>query len=133
MGICGVHHVAMIVSDYKKSREFYVDKLGFEIVRENFREDRQDYKLDLALNGVELEIFAPAKADEGHKLHPERASFPEAYGLRHLAFRVTDIEKTVEELNRMGIDTESIRRDEFSGGKFTFFKDPDELPLELHE
>ena len=82
MGICGVHHVAMIVSDYKKSREFYVDKLGFEIVRENFREDRQDYKLDLALNGVELEIFAPAKADEGHKLHPERASFPEAYGLR---------------------------------------------------
>ena len=133
MGICAVHHVALIVSDYERSRDFYVNKLGFEVLRENFREDRQDYKLDLILGGVELEIFAPAKADGEYELHPKRPSFPEAYGLRHLAFKVTDIEKTVEELNRKGIVTEPIRTDEFSGGKCTFFKDPDGLPLELHE
>ncbi len=133
MAIKAVHHVALIVSDYEKSREFYVDKLGFQIVRENFREDRQDYKLDLALEGVELEIFAPAKRDSNHSLHPQRPSFPEAYGLRHLAFKVTDIEKTAAELRTKGISLEPIRVDEFSGGRFTFFHDPDGLPLELHE
>ena len=79
MAITAVHHVALIVSDYERSKEFYVDKLGFQIVRENFREDRQDYKLDLALDGVELEIFAPAERDGNHSLHPQRPSFPEAY------------------------------------------------------
>lgn len=133
MAIKAVHHVALIVSDYEKSREFYVDKLGFQIVRENFREDRQDYKLDLALEGVELEIFAPAKRDSSYSLHPKRPSFPEAYGLRHLAFKVTDIEETAAELRAKGISLEPIRVDEFSGGKFTFFQDPDGLPLELHE
>lgn len=133
MAITAVHHVALIVSDYERSKEFYVDKLGFQIVRENFREDRQDYKLDLALDGVELEIFAPAKRDGNHSLHPQRPSFPEAYGLRHLAFKVTDIEETVAELQAKGISLEPIRVDEFSGGKFTFFQDPDGLPLELHE
>lgn len=133
MAIKAVHHVALIASDYEKSREFYVDKLGFQIVRENFREDRQDYKLDLALEGVELEIFAPAKRDSSYSLHPKRPSFPEAYGLRHLAFKVTDIEETAAELRAKGISLEPIRVDEFSGGKFTFFQDPDGLPLELHE
>lgn len=133
MAITAVHHVALIVSDYQKSREFYVDKLGFQIVRENFRKDRQDYKLDLVLDGVELEIFAPAESDGSCSLHPKRPSFPEAYGLRHLAFKVTDIEKTAAELQAKGISLEPIRVDEFSGGKFTFFQDPDGLPLELHE
>lgn len=128
-----VHHIALIASDYKKTKEFYVEKLGFEILRENYREDRQDYKLDLLLNGVELEIFAPAQKDEKFLLHPKRLSFPEAYGLRHLAFKVKDIEAAVKELNAKGISTEPIRVDEFSGGKFTFFQDPDGLPLELHE
>ena len=122
MALSAVHHVALLVSDYQRSREFYVDKLGFHIVRENFRKERGDYKLDLELDGVELEIFAP-----------ERPNFPEAYGLRHLAFTVGDIEKTVAELQEKGIEMEPIRVDEFSGGKFTFFKDPDGLPLELHE
>lgn len=133
MAIHGVHHVALLVSDYEKSREFYVDKLGFQIVRENFREERQDYKLDLVLDGVELEIFAPAKKDQEYQVHPPRPNFPEAYGLRHLAFRVTNIEKTAAELAAKGIEMEPVRVDEFSGGKFTFFKDPDGLPLELHE
>lgn len=133
MALTAVHHIALLVSDYQKSREFYVDKLGFRIVRENFRKERGDYKLDLELNGVELEIFAPVQKDPEHKLHPERPNFPEAYGLRHLAFTVMDIEKTAAELRAKGIELEPIRVDEFSGGKFTFFKDPDGLPLELHE
>lgn len=133
MKINAVHHVAVIVSDYERSREFYVDKLGFEIRRENFREEQQDYKLDLVLNGVELEIFAPAKKDTECALHPKRPSFPEAYGLRHLAFQVEDVEAAAAWLNSKGIETEPVRVDEFSGGKFTFFKDPDGLPLELHE
>lgn len=133
MALTAVHHIALLVSDYQKSKEFYVDKLGFRIVRENFREDRGDYKLDLILNGVELEIFAPSQKDHEYKIHPERPNFPEAYGLRHLAFTVTDIEKTAAELRKKGIETEPVRVDEFSGGKFTFFKDPDGLPLELHE
>lgn len=128
-----VHHIALIASDYEKTKRFYVEKLGFEILRENYREDRQDYKLDLLLNGVELEIFAPAQKDERCLLHPKRPSFPEAYGLRHLAFKVKDIEAAVMELNAKGIETEPIRVDGFSGGRFTFFQDPDGLPLELHE
>lgn len=121
-----IHHIAIIVSDYEKSKAFYVEKLGFKIIRENYRKDRGDYKLDLAVGDVELEIFS------GNE-HPKRASYPEAYGLRHLAFWVEDIEKTVEELNHKGIETEAIRIDEITGKRMTFFNDPDGLPLELHE
>lgn len=131
--IQAVHHIAILASDYEKTRNFYVDLLGFRIVRENFREERQDYKLDLELNGVELEIFAPATPDREYKKHPKRLDFPEAYGLRHLAFYVENIEKTIEELEKKGIEIEPVRMDTYSGGKFTFFKDPDGLPLELHE
>lgn len=121
-----IHHVAIIVSDYGKSREFYVEKLGFEIVRENYRPENGDYKLDLRLGDCELELFGKPEA-------PKRLSYPEACGLRHLAFHVEDIEKAVEELNKMGIMTEEIRTDSFTDKKMTFFSDPDGLPLELHE
>lgn len=121
-----IHHVAIIASDYEKSRDFYVNKLGFEIIRENYREDRQDYKLDLKCGNCELEVF-------GIKGSPKRPSYPEACGLRHLAFYVEHIEDAIMELNAMGIETEPVRIDEFTGRKMTFFKDPDGLPLELHE
>ena len=120
------HHVAILVSDYRKSREFYVEKLGFQIVRENYRPERDDWKLDLQLGDMELEIFSAPNA-------PARVTGPEALGLRHLAFRVEDIEKAVAWLNGMGIAAEPVRLDTYSGKKFTFFRDPDDLPLELHE
>lgn len=120
------HHVAILVSDYQKSREFYVDKLGFRVIRENYRPDRDDWKLDLQLGDMELEIFSAPRA-------PARVTGPEALGLRHLAFRVADIEEAVAWLNGLGIATEPVRLDTYSGKKFTFFRDPDELPLELHE
>lgn len=121
-----IHHIAMIVSDYEKSKKFYTEQLGFQILRENYREDRGDYKLDLKQGDCELEIFSG-------KGHPARPSYPEACGLRHLAFHVEDIEETIRELNEAGIETEDIRRDTFTGKKMTFFHDPDGLPLELHE
>lgn len=121
-----IHHVAIIVSDYEKSKHFYVDLLGFQVIRENFRKERNDYKLDLKLDGCELEIFSGSN-------NPKRASYPEAYGLRHLAFYVEDINDTIRELNAVGIETEPVRQDEFTNKKMTFFYDPDGLPLELHE
>ena len=121
-----IHHVAIIVSDYAKSREFYVEKLGFAVIRENYRPERRDYKLDLKLGDCELEIFAMPDP-------PQRVTNPEACGLRHLAFRVEDVERTVSWLNGMGIETEPIRLDAYTGKKMTFFRDPDGLPLELHE
>lgn len=121
-----IHHVAVIVSDYQVSRDFYVNKLGFEVLRENYREERDDYKLDLKLGDCEFEIF-------GIRSSPARPSYPEACGLRHLAFKVECIESVIEELRQVGIDTEPIRIDEFTNKKMTFFKDPDGLPLELHE
>lgn len=120
-----IHHVAIIVSDYEKSKEFYVEKLGFEILRENYRSERDDYKLDLKLGDCELEIF-------GVKNPPKRVNRPEACGLRHLAFYVEDVEQTAEELEKIGIQCEPIRVDEITGQKMTFFFDPDGLPLELH-
>ncbi|WP_028243477.1 VOC family protein [Pseudobutyrivibrio ruminis] len=127
MKLSTIHHIAIIVSDYEKSKDFYVNKLGFEIIRENYRPQKDDWKLDLKVNDTtELEIFAP-------KNPPKRPSFPEACGLRHLAFKVDDIEKIVTELNDMGISCEPIRTDEFTNKKMTFFFDPDNLPLELHE
>jgi glyoxylase I family protein len=126
MNLNTIHHVAIIVSDYEKSKHFYVDLLGFQIIRENYRAARGDYKLDLELGDYELEIF-------GIPGSPKRPSYPEACGLRHLAFQVDCIEETVKELNNLGIETEPIRIDEFTDKKMTFFKDPDGLPLELHE
>ena len=127
MELSEIHHVAIIVSNYSVSRDFYVNKLKFPVIRENYREDKEDWKLDLCVNATtELEIFAP-------KNPPARLSYPEACGLRHLAFKTEDIEKTVEELNLLGIDCEPIRLDTFTGRKMTFFSDPDGLPLELHE
>ena len=120
------HHVAIIVSDYEKSREFYVEKLGLPIIRENYREDRGDYKLDLQVGDIELEIF-------GVKNPPKRVTNPEACGLRHCAFQVDDIEEAVDWLHNKGIETEPIRMDVFTGKRMTFFRDPDDLPLELHE
>ncbi|NFO31908.1 VOC family protein [Clostridium botulinum] len=126
MNLNTIHHVAIIVSDYEKSKDFYVNKLGFNIIRENYRSDRGDYKLDLKLGDCELEIF-------GMKDSPKRVSRPEACGLRHLAFKVECIEEIISELNKKGIETEPIRIDEFTNKKMTFFLDPDGLPLELHE
>lgn len=126
MNLNTIHHVAIIVSDYEKSKDFYVNKLGFNIIRENYRLDRDDYKLDLKLGDCELEIF-------GMENSPKRVSRPEACGLRHLAFKVGCIEDIISELNEKGIETEPIRIDEFTNKKMTFFFDPDGLPLELHE
>ncbi|WP_312642686.1 VOC family protein [Hydrogenoanaerobacterium sp.] len=126
MNLQALHHVAIIVSDYEKSKQFYVDLLGFEIVRENYRESRGDYKLDLKFGDSELELF-------GMPGSPARVTQPEACGLRHLAFAVDCIEDVIEELNSKGIETEPVRIDEFTGKKMTFFRDPDGLPLELHE
>ena len=121
-----IHHIAIIVSDYEKSKDFYVNKLGFEIIRENYREDRNDYKLDLKCGDAELEIF-------GVQNPPKRVDRPEACGLRHLAFAVSNIEEVVAELEAKGIPCEPIRFDTFTYKKMTFFHDPDGLPLELHE
>lgn len=125
-----IHHVAIIVSDYEKARDFYVNKLEFPIIRENYRPERGDWKLDLRVgegpDAVELEIFA-----QPHP--PKRVSRPEACGLRHLAFRVQNVAETVAELAKKGIECEPIRVDEFTSGHMTFFFDPDGLPLELHE
>ena len=120
-----IHHIAIICSDYKISKEFYVEKLGLRIIREVYREERDSYKLDLEIGDSQIELFSFPNA-------PKRPSYPEAQGLRHLAFEVDDIEKAVEELNQKGIETEPIRIDECTGRKFTFFEDPDKLPLELY-
>ena len=126
MDLGQVHHVAIIGSSYEKSRHFYVDQLGFAVIRENYRAERGDWKIDLALAGMELELFIiPGR--------PQRPSYPEANGLRHLAFRVASVPDTVRELEERGILCEPIRVDEFTGGRMTFFSDPDGLPLEIHE
>ena len=121
-----MHHVAIIVSDYARAKEFYVEKLGFPILRENFRPERGDWKLDLKFGDGELEIFSIPGA-------PERPSYPEAQGLRHLAFQVDDIQVAVLQLKARGIQCEPIRWDPNSEKRMTFFHDPDGLPLELHE
>jgi len=126
MNLTKVHHVAIIGTDYEKSKHFYVDLLGFEVIREIYREHRDDWKIDLRLADCELELFIIKNA-------PKRPSYPEAAGLRHLAFAVESVDATVAELNALGIETEPGRLDEVTGKKMTFFFDPDGLPLELHE
>lgn len=127
MGVIkNIHHVAIICSEYKKSKEFYTKILGLEIIREVYRKERESYKLDLKLGDSQIELFSFPNA-------PVRPSYPEACGLRHLAFQVEDVEKIAAELQSKGIKVEDIRIDEFTGKKFTFFFDPDGLPLELYE
>ncbi len=121
-----IHHVAIIASNYEVSKYFYVNILGFEIIRENYRADRDSYKLDLKIGDSEIELFSFSNS-------PKRPSYPEACGLRHLCFKVDNIEWAVKELNQKGIQTEEIRVDEYTNTKFVFFNDPDGLPLELHE
>ena len=127
MSLLSIHHVAIICADYARSRRFYVELLGLRVLAENFREARQSWKLDLALpDGGQIELFSfPAP--------PPRPSRPEAQGLRHLAFRVEDVAGWKARLEAAGIAVEPIRVDEYTGRRFTFFADPDCLPLELYE
>ena len=120
------HHIAVIVSDYEKAKEFYIDKLGFTLTKEVYRPAQNDYLRMLRLGDTVLELFVRPDA-------PQRVNNPEALGLRHLAFHVEDIVPAVAWLNSLGIETEPVREDPYNGGRFTFFKDPDGLPLELHE
>ena len=121
-----IHHVAIIAADYEASRRVYTEVLGLPVIRENYRPERGDYKVDLKLGDCELELFCVPGA-------PKRPSYPEARGLRHLAFQVEEIGKVIEELEAKGVEVEPVRIDAFTGKKMTFFRDPDGLPLELHE
>lgn len=122
-----IHHIAIICSDYDRSKRFYTEVLGFTIVAEYYRPERKSYKLDLKLgHQYMIELFSFPDP-------PKRVSRPEAQGLRHLAFEVDDVELAIKELNVKGFECESIRVDEYTGKRFTFFSDPDDLPLELYE
>ncbi len=122
-----IHHAAIICSDYEVSKRFYVETLGLRVVAENYREERRSYKLDLALpDGGQVELFSFDGA-------PPRPSYPEAQGLRHLAFEVDDVEQARDELSARGVTMEAIRVDAYTGQRFVFFADPDGLPLELYE
>lgn len=127
MFINKIHHIAIICSNYEKSKDFYVNILGFKILKETYRSERESYKLDLEIAGeYQIELFSfPAP--------PERITFPEASGLRHLAFEVSSIDDSVKYLNQKNISTEPIKVDEITGKKYTFFRDPDNLPLEICE
>ena len=122
-----VHHIAIICSDYQKSKQFYTDVLGLTIEQEVFREARNSYKLDLEVAGqYQIELFSFPEP-------PPRPSRPEATGLRHLAFEVDDVEEAARHIHSHGIPIEPIRVDEFTRKRFTFFADPDGLPIELYE
>lgn len=125
--LAGIHHVAIIASDYARSRHFYCDILGLRVLAEHYREARDSWKLDLALpDGSQIELFSFPSP-------PPRPSRPEARGLRHLAFRVVDLDTAIAHLEAYEVVCEPIRVDEYTGRRFTFFADPDELPLELYE
>ena len=122
-----IHHIAIICSDYKKSKKFYVEDLGLEPLQEIYREERDSYKLDLALNGnYIIELFSFPKP-------PPRNTRPEATGLRHLAFEVDHLTSSLTELSKKGIVAEPVRIDEHTQKKFTFIFDPDNLPIELYQ
>lgn len=122
-----IHHAAIICSDYERARRFYTEVLGLPVIGEHFRESRQSWKLDLALpDGSQIELFSFPGA-------PPRPSYPEAQGLRHLAFEVLDVEACKRALEAQGVEVEPVRVDEFTGRRFVFFADPDGLPLELYE
>jgi glyoxylase I family protein len=127
MNIDRIHHVAVICSDYETSKAFYTEILGGAILNEAYREERDSYKLDIAIGiSDQIELFTFPDA-------PKRPSYPEALGLRHLAFEVPELDTAVEELIGKGVEPEPIRVDELTGKRFTFFKDPDGLPIELYE
>ena len=122
-----IHHAAIICSDYPRSKAFYTEVLGLRVVAENYRQARQSWELDLALaDGTQIELFSFPGA-------PPRPSRPEAQGLRHLAFAVADLDVWVDYLQSRGVEVEAVRVDEYTGRRFTFFADPDGLPLELYE
>lgn len=125
--VLGTHHIAVICSDYERSKNFYVGVLGLEVIAEVYRQARRSHKLDLKLpDGTQIELFSfPAP--------PPRPSYPEACGLRHLAFEVADLDAVVSHLEKHGVTVEPVRVDEYTGQRFTFFADPDGLPLELYE
>ncbi len=121
------HHVAIIVSDYELSKRFYTETLGFNVILETFRAERQSWKLDLEIHGGgQLEVFSFPNT-------PDRPSRPEACGLRHLAFRISDLDGAIEDLERKDVSVEPVRIDENTGSRFTFFADPDGLPIEIYE
>lgn len=127
MKTTGIHHVAIICSNYEISKKFYTEILGFAIVKETYRENRSSYKLDLRVGKAEqIELFSFPNP-------PKRLNRPEGCGLRHLAFAVEDLDGAVCALESQGVPVEDIRVDEITGKRFTFFKDPDDLPLELYE
>ncbi len=122
-----LHHIAFICSDYPKSKQFYVEVLGLEVVRETYRQERRSFKLDLRVgNTCQIELFSFPDP-------PRRLSLPEACGLRHIAFEVDDVETVAAKLRAKGIALEPIRADEITGKRFTFFRDPDDLPIEIYE
>jgi len=122
-----IHHVAIICSDYELSKNFYVNILGLKVVQEVYRAERKSYKLDLSVGGVyQIELFS-------FENPPVRPSRPESVGLRHLAFEVDDVAAVAAQLNSKGVETEAVRIDEHTGKQFTFFSDPDGLPLELYQ
>ncbi|MBV8156317.1 MAG: VOC family protein [Dyella sp.] len=122
-----IHHVALICSDYARSKAFYTETLGFRVIREVYRKERDSWKLDLEVSpGVSLELFSFPSP-------PPRPSRPEAQGLRHLAFAVPDIDAAIATLLERGVACEPVRIDEYTGRRFTFFADPDDLPIELYE
>ncbi|MBT2747322.1 MULTISPECIES: VOC family protein [unclassified Lysobacter] len=127
MRLSSIHHVAIICSDYARSRHFYTQVLGLRVLAEVYRDARRSHKLDLALpDGGQLELFSFPDP-------PPRPSYPEACGLRHLAFAVDDIDACVSELQGHGIAVEAVRVDEYTGRRYTFFADPDDLPIEFYE
>lgn len=127
MNIIRTHHVAVICSDYARSKRFYTQVLGLEVLAEAYRAERDSYKLDLRLpDGTQIELFSFPNP-------PARPSYPEACGLRHLAFEVADVSAAITHLEAHGVNVEPLRVDEFTGKRFTFFADPDGLPLELYE
>ena len=127
MQLARIHHVAIICADYARSKRFYTEVLGLRVIAENYRAARDSYKLDLALpDGSQIELFSFPEA-------PARPTRPEAQGLRHLSFEVHDVRAAADELAAQGIAVEPLRIDEYTGRRFTFFADPDSLPLELYE
>jgi glyoxylase I family protein len=121
-----IHHAAIICSDYQVSKDFYTNVLGLKILAENYRAERDSFKLDLQVGDNQIELFSFPQP-------PKRVSNPEAAGLRHLAFEVTNIDEWVNKLSAHNVEVEPVRVDEFTGKKFTFFRDPDGLPLEVYE
>jgi glyoxylase I family protein len=122
-----IHHVAIICSDYERSKKFYTEILGLKIIAENYREERKSYKLDLAVGkSSQIELFSFPEA-------PPRVTNPEAQGLRHLSFAVSNIDQQIELLKQQGVEVLPVRIDEYTGKRFAFFFDPDGLPLELYE